>query len=96
MRQFSNGSKYYSVIDLMFPRENYLKMNLFFYDLNTYTFESEKIFLDPTLNKMKFETMNHIKLDSVSSDNNLIYAHYSCGCGPAYYNFTFIDFIWNY
>ena len=90
MRQFSNSSKYCDVIDLMFPRENYLKMNLFFYDLNTYTFESEKIFLDPTLNKMKFETMNHIKLDSVSSDSNLIYAHYSCGCGPAYYKFTFI------
>ena len=37
-------------------------MNLFFYDLNTYTFESEKIFLDPTLNKMKFETISEYEI----------------------------------
>lgn len=90
MRPINQKSNYIKAIDLMVPRENYVKIGIFFNDMMTYNFDVEQIFVDPTLNGMKFETMSHIKLDSTTWDENLGYAHYTCGCGPSMYKFTFI------
>jgi hypothetical protein len=83
-----------NILNIMIPRDNYIKISLFFNRLFSTVLNPEAVFVDRKLNNMEFIKVKFLKHDASSTDisSNIVFSHYTCECGPNItYRFNFVS-----
>lgn len=82
-----------NLLELFIPKDNFIKLNLFFRRLSIYDSLAEGVFVDRKLNNVEFVSLYDINLDASTTDfiSRIVCNHYSCKNGNKHYKFNFIS-----
>ena len=73
-----------NIVDVLVPRDNYIKLNIFFNRVYAIIKAPEMVFSNSKLKNLEYIKVKKLKHDCSATDLNsqVVFNHYTCECGP--------------